>query len=106
MKNNMKYLLLFFLIFIGFAHLHAFEKFHNYYEKGLSYMQKGDCYRAIEEFKSASSLEFNDVKRKRTYGIKFYVFLLFSGFISKSLFIVKNHNKILSLNNVFFYFSN
>ena len=71
MKNNGKYLLLFFLIFIGFARLHAFEKFYNYYEKGLSYMQKGDYYRAIEEFKSASSLEFKDAKRKRTYGTRF-----------------------------------
>lgn len=68
MKNL---ILLLFMIFLVSIQLHAFEKFYNYYEKGLSYMQKRDYPRAIEEFKSASSLEFKDVKRKRTYGTRF-----------------------------------
>ncbi len=34
-------------------------------------MQKGDWERAIAEFKSAASLEFEDAKKKRTYGTRF-----------------------------------
>lgn len=49
----------------------ADDKFYNYYEKGLEYMKAGDYDRAIVEFKSAYSLQFEDTKRKRTYGTKF-----------------------------------
>jgi TolB-like protein len=49
----------------------ADDKFYNYYEKGLQYMAKGDYDRAIVELKSAYSLQFEDVKKKRTYGTKF-----------------------------------
>jgi len=60
-------------VFIGinFRNLSAQEKFYNYYDKGIKYMEKGDWLRAIEEFKSASSLEFEDTKKKRTYGTRF-----------------------------------
>lgn len=51
--------------------LQAQEKFYNYYDKGLKFMEKGDWIRAAEEFKSAISLEFEDAKRKRTYGTRF-----------------------------------
>lgn len=51
--------------------LHAAEKFYNYYENGLNYMKSGDWQRAIIEFKSAASLEFEDAARKRTYGTRF-----------------------------------
>jgi TolB-like protein len=47
------------------------NKFYNYYENGLEYMAKQDWQRAIGEFKSAISLEFEDTQRKRTYGTKF-----------------------------------
>ncbi|HAQ62039.1 TPA: hypothetical protein DCR49_08620 [Candidatus Delongbacteria bacterium] len=47
------------------------DKFYNYYEKGLQYMKTGDFNRAIVEFKSAYSLQFEDAKKKRTYGTKF-----------------------------------
>ncbi len=49
----------------------ADDKFYNYYEKGLEYMKSGDYNRAIVEFKSAYSLQFEDTKKKRTYGTKF-----------------------------------
>lgn len=49
----------------------AEDKFYNYYEKGLEYMKAGDYDRAIVELKSAYSLQFEDTKRKRTYGTKF-----------------------------------
>ena len=49
----------------------AEDKFYNYYEKGLQYMKVGDFNRAIVEFKSAYSLQFEDTKKKRTYGTKF-----------------------------------
>jgi TolB-like protein len=47
------------------------DKFYNYYDNGLAYLQKGDWLRAVEEFKSAISLEFEDAKQKRTYGTRF-----------------------------------
>lgn len=62
--------LLFFLL-IGISSLSAQNKFYNYYTAGLEYMQKQDWQRAIAEFKSAASLEFEDVQRKRTYGTRF-----------------------------------
>ncbi|MCA9782515.1 MAG: hypothetical protein KC518_02965 [Candidatus Cloacimonetes bacterium] len=51
--------------------LAATEKFFNYYEKGQTLASSGDWPRALEEFRSAASLEFEDVKRKRTYGTRF-----------------------------------
>jgi TolB-like protein len=65
MKKN-----LLFIVFI-FSSLSAQNKFYNYYNAGLEYMEKQDWQRAISEFKSASSLEFEEVQRKRTYGTRF-----------------------------------
>ncbi|KQC12135.1 MAG: hypothetical protein APR54_10015 [Candidatus Cloacimonas sp. SDB] len=64
---------IFLLILFGISSgkLFAQEKFYNYYDNGLKYMEKGDWLRAAEEFKSAISLEFEDAKRKRTYGTRF-----------------------------------
>ena len=62
-------LLLMFTLMTTF--LHALEKFYQYYDKGQEYMLKGDWLRAIEEFKSAASLEFEDSKKMRTYGTRF-----------------------------------
>jgi len=53
------------------AVLAAQNKFYNYYDNGLAYMEARDWARAITEFRSAVSLEFEDVPRKRTYGTKF-----------------------------------
>lgn len=62
-------------IFVGILFvcsvLSAQNKFYNYYSTGLDYMQKQDWQRAITEFRSAASLEFEDVQRKRTYGTRF-----------------------------------
>jgi TolB-like protein len=46
-------------------------KFYNYYSDGLDYMEKKDWLRAIQEFRTAISYEFEDVARKRTYGTHF-----------------------------------
>jgi TolB-like protein len=46
-------------------------KFHNYYAEGLEYIEKADWLRAIEELRSAASLEFEDAHRKRIYGTRF-----------------------------------
>ncbi|HEY6951848.1 MAG TPA: CsgG/HfaB family protein [Bacteroidota bacterium] len=54
-----------------FSQLTAQTKFYNYYDEGSQYMEKQDWVRAIGEFKSAASLEFEDAKRKRTYGTRF-----------------------------------
>ncbi len=58
-------------IFINSNFLYSIEKFYAYYDKALKYMQKGDWERAIAEFKSAASLEFEDARKKRTYGTRF-----------------------------------
>lgn len=61
-----------FLSFLSFAPaLHSQELFYNYYDNGLKFIEKGDWQRAIEEFKSAVSLEYEDAARKRTYGTRF-----------------------------------
>lgn len=49
----------------------AQTKFYNYYDTGLEFVEKGDWQRAITEFKSAASLEFEDNNMKRTYGTRF-----------------------------------
>jgi len=59
------------LFFLFFTNLFSLEKFYNYYEKGMKFMMKQDWQRALEEFKSAASLEFKDAKKKRTYGTRF-----------------------------------
>jgi len=49
----------------------AQSKFYNYYSDGLEYVEKKDWLRAIQEFRSAISFEFEDAARKRTYGTHF-----------------------------------
>jgi TolB-like protein len=46
-------------------------KFYNYYDSGLEYIEKQDWLRAIEEFRSAASIEFEDADMKRIYGTRF-----------------------------------
>lgn len=46
-------------------------KFYNYYDDGLEYIEKQDWLRAIEELRSAASLEFEDADMKRIYGTRF-----------------------------------
>jgi TolB-like protein len=46
-------------------------KFYNYYKEGLRYAEAKDWQRAITEFSSAASLEFEDTGQKRTYGTRF-----------------------------------
>ncbi len=68
MKKRLACILVFFLLP---ALLPSQNKFYNYYNAGLEYVAKQDWQRAIIEFKSAVSLEFEDVQRKRTYGTRF-----------------------------------
>jgi hypothetical protein len=46
-------------------------KWYNYYENGKKYMKEGKYLRAIHEFQSAISLEFEEKDRMRTYGMHF-----------------------------------
>lgn len=46
-------------------------RFYHYYNEGLRFMEQKDWIRAIGEFKSAASLEFDDAGRKRIYGTRF-----------------------------------
>jgi TolB-like protein len=46
-------------------------KFYNYYSDGVDFAEKKDWLRAIQEFRSAISYEFEDAARKRTYGTHF-----------------------------------
>ena len=68
-----RFLIILFITFIlvNSSFLYSIEKFYTYYDKASKYMQKGDWERAITEFKSAASLEFEDAKKKRTYGTRF-----------------------------------
>jgi TolB-like protein len=43
----------------------------NYYEEGQKLMENGKWERAIDEFRSAISLEFKDISQFRTYGMHF-----------------------------------
>jgi TolB-like protein len=49
----------------------AVDQFYNYYESGLKYMQARKYDRALADFKSAISLEFEDAHKKRTYDTRF-----------------------------------
>ena len=69
--NNFNFFLILIIIILISKPLLCQEKFYHYYDKGLQYMEKEDYLRAIEEFKSAVSLEFEDTKMKRTYGTRF-----------------------------------
>jgi TolB-like protein len=60
-----------FIFFLFSINIHGSENFYTYYNNSLEYMKKGDYDRAIEELKSAISLEFEDTKMKRTYGTRF-----------------------------------
>lgn len=46
-------------------------KFFEFYDKGVEFMEKSDYERALAEFKSATSLEFEDQKQAKTYGTRF-----------------------------------
>jgi TolB-like protein len=68
-----RYLLLFFacLVLVPSPRTVSQTKFYNYYSAGLEFLEKRDWVRAIGEFQSAISLEFEDAGRKRTYGTHF-----------------------------------
>jgi TolB-like protein len=53
----------------------AQTKFYNYYDEGLRFMEAKDWQRAIGEFRSATSMEFEDAGRKRTYGTRFIQYM-------------------------------
>jgi tetratricopeptide (TPR) repeat protein len=53
------------------SHAFASQKWYQYYQNGEEYFKKGQWQRAINEFKAAVSLEFEEQKRKRTYGMHF-----------------------------------
>ncbi len=64
--------LLFVCTVLGFSPSSVSQtKFYNYYSAGLDFLDKRDWVRAIGEFQSAVSLEFEDTGRKRTYGTHF-----------------------------------
>ncbi|MEW6686650.1 MAG: tetratricopeptide repeat protein [Candidatus Edwardsbacteria bacterium] len=49
----------------------ASEKWYDYYQEGLNYMKQGEWEKAIEEFKSAISLEFKDQEKIQLNEIQF-----------------------------------
>ena len=53
------------------ATIYAGGKWYNYYEEGQKYMKMGSWERAIDEYKSAISLEFKDKPQFRMYGMHF-----------------------------------
>ena len=58
-------------LFLACAPGFSQTKFYNYYDAGLEYIEKQDWLRAIEELRSAASLEFEDADMKRIYGTRF-----------------------------------
>ena len=70
--SKLKGLIILFLM-IAFAPslLWAGGQSYNYYENGLEYMKKAQWDRAIDEFRSAISLEFTDRPNFKTYGMHF-----------------------------------
>jgi TolB-like protein len=69
--NPLRTLLVAFLVLLAAIPGPAQVKFYNYYRDGLEFMEKRDWQRAMQEFRSAISLEFEDAVRKRTYGTRF-----------------------------------
>ncbi len=69
--NRILSLLFVCLVFIPPPSSVSQTKFYNYYSSGLDFLDKHDWVRAIGEFQSAVSLEFEDSGRKRTYGTHF-----------------------------------
>lgn len=63
----------FLLLFVLSGHpaAPAQAKFYNYYSDGQDYMEKKDWLRAIQEFRTSISYEFEDAGQKRTYGTHF-----------------------------------
>ena len=59
------------VVFLLTPPLHSQTKFYQYYSTGIEFLEKQDWIRAIGEFQSAASLEFEDAARKRTYGTHF-----------------------------------
>lgn len=47
------------------------QKFYEYYDAALEFVEKQDYERALADLKSATSLEFEDQKQARTYGTRF-----------------------------------
>jgi TolB-like protein len=66
-----KLALLFIVSLILPATIYAGGKWYNYYEDGQKYMKMGSWERAIDEFRSAASLEFKDKPQFRMYGMHF-----------------------------------
>ena len=71
LDKNVFAIFYFLILLLWISTLFADENFYTYYNNGLQYMKKKDYNRALEEFKSAASLEFEDSKMKRTYGTRF-----------------------------------
>lgn len=67
----MKILISILLFTIVFPIHSAVDQFYNYCESGLKYMQARKYDRALADFKSAISLEFEDAHKKRTYDTRF-----------------------------------
>jgi TolB-like protein len=71
MLNLRKLVLLLIVALILPATTYAGGKWYNYYEDGQKYMKLGSWDRAIDEFRSAVSLEFKDKPQFRMYGMHF-----------------------------------
>ena len=71
MLKSKSLVVLFLMVAFVPALLWAGGQSYNYYENGLEYMKKAQWDRAIEEFKSAVSLEFTDRPNFKTYGMHF-----------------------------------
>lgn len=85
------------------ATMYAGGKWYNYYEEGQKYMKLGSWERAIDEFKSAASLEFKDKPQFRMYGMHFMDYFPHreTGICYYNLGDVNNAKKSLELSMAF-----
>jgi TolB-like protein len=71
----MRQIKIFFIIIlsllIAYSSLIAGGKWYNYYEDGLKEMQTGNWAKAIENFKEAVKIQYQDTKKIKTYGMHF-----------------------------------
>ncbi|MCU0645956.1 MAG: FlgO family outer membrane protein [bacterium] len=71
MKRNQIIFLIILSLLVAYSSLIAGGKWYNYYEDGLKEMQTGNWAKAIENFKEAVKIQYQDTKKIKTYGMHF-----------------------------------
>ncbi|MBD3170618.1 MAG: hypothetical protein GF307_14130 [candidate division Zixibacteria bacterium] len=74
-RNNLSLAIIVFVTMMlslsAVSKVYARATWYEYYKNGIDYYEKGQWQRALNEFRAAVSLEFEEKKNKRTYGMHF-----------------------------------